>query len=60
MVQKSTDRSTIDSYLEYVKNKEKNNSTNSKIYAYKSKKFSNNYIKLRKEQYINKNYLIKC
>ena len=39
MVQKSTDKSTIDSYLEYVENKEKNKSKNSIIYAYKTRNF---------------------
>lgn len=38
MIQKSSDRSTIDSYLEFVENKEKKNSTNSRIYAYKNNK----------------------
>ena len=59
MVQKSTDKSTIDSYLECVENKEKNNSTNSRIYAYKNNKFYNNNNKLRAEHNINKNYLVK-
>ena len=59
MVQKSTDRGTIDSYLEYVENREKNNSTNSRIYAYKNNKYSNNNNKLRDEHYINKKYLAK-
>ena len=62
MVQKSTDRSTIDSYFEYVENKEnkeKRNSINSRIYAYKSNNFSNNN-KLKAEHYIDKDYLIKC
>ena len=59
MVQKSTDRGTIDSYLEYVENREKNNSTNSRIYAYNNNKYSNNNNKLRAEHYINKNSLVK-
>ena len=55
MIQKSTDRTTIDSYLEYVENKEKKNSTNSRIYAYNN----NNNNQLRGENNINQNYVVK-
>ena len=59
MVQKSTDKSTIDSYIEFIGQKDKFNSSKNKIDIYHSNKNSKNKNKLV-EHNINKECLWRC